>query len=143
MAQVYNFELSSKFDITLFNENEVSYIQNLVIPDEKGKKYQTIKCIIRNKEIKPTKEEIVRQLFIYRLINIYKYSKEFIQLEYPIQFGVDNSKRADKEISDKIEKSFGLRKQSKHLLDIAVKSVEIAIEKSEQEAINFINKNIK
>jgi type I restriction enzyme, S subunit len=48
-----------------------------------------------------------------------------------------------KEISELIKKSFELRNKSKQLRDIAIKSVEIAIEKSEQEAINFLKNELK
>lgn len=44
-------------------------------------------------------------------------------------------------ISQKIQQSFDLQTQSKQLLEIAKIAVEIAIEKSEKEAINYINKN--
>lgn len=100
MTQTYDFNLGSKYDITIFSQFEVSAM-NLLINENDGRKYPTINCQIRNREIKLTKEEIVRQLFIYRLINHYKYSKDLIQLEYPIQFGVDSSKRADIVIFDK------------------------------------------
>lgn len=41
-------------------------------------------------------EEIVRQLWVYKLINFYNYKKEQIELEVPVQFGTDISlKRAD------------------------------------------------
>ena len=46
-----------------------------------------------------------------------------------------------REIADLIEQSFSLKKQSEHLLEIAKKAVEIAIEKNEDIAINYINSN--
>ena len=47
-----------------------------------------------------------------------------------------------KEISDKIAESFIRREQSKKLLDIAKHGVEKAIEKSEEEALKWINKEV-
>lgn len=44
-------------------------------------------------------------------------------------------------ISQKVQGSFSLQKQSKHLLEVAKKAVEIAIEQSEAAAIKFINQN--
>jgi len=45
---------------------------------------------------KSSPEEIVRQLWVYKLINFYNYKKEQIELEVPVQFGVDiSTKRAD------------------------------------------------
>ncbi|QKF91589.1 N-6 DNA methylase [Campylobacter sp. CCUG 57310] len=52
---------------------------------------------------KSAPEEIIRQLWVYKLINEYNYSKEHIKLEVPVSFGGDiNTKHADMVIySDK------------------------------------------
>ena len=47
-----------------------------------------------------------------------------------------------KQIEEKIKKSFLLKEESKQLLDLAKKAVEIAIEKDENEAIKIINEEI-
>lgn len=47
-----------------------------------------------------------------------------------------------REIADLVEKSFQLKKQSEHLLEVAKTAVEMAIETSEDDAISFINKQI-
>ena len=47
------------------------------------------------------------------------------------------------QIANLIEESFSLKKQSEHLLEVAKKAVEIAIEEDEQVAIDFINIQIK
>ena len=43
-----------------------------------------------------------------------------------------------KEIADLIEQSFSLKKQSEHLLEVAKKAVEIAIEENEGKALEYI-----
>lgn len=48
-----------------------------------------------------------------------------------------------RKIADLIEQSFSLKKQSEHLLEIAKKSVEIAIEKNEETALHFISSQMK
>lgn len=48
-----------------------------------------------------------------------------------------------KEISDLVEESFKLKKQSEQLLETAKRAVEIAIEEDEEKAIEFIDKNCK
>lgn len=53
---------------------------------------------------------------------------------------LENAKQ--KEIKELIEQSFFYRKQSKSLLEIAKRGVEIAIEKSEEEAEKWINYNL-
>lgn len=44
-------------------------------------------------------------------------------------------------IADKVKKSFELKKESEKLLNLAKKAIEIAIEETEDVAINYINKN--
>ena len=64
-----------------------------------GKAY--ILCQIRNKEIKLTPEEIVRQLYLKVLMRDYYYSpNDRMQLEYEVSFGREK-KRADIVILDK------------------------------------------
>ena len=46
-------------------------------------------------------------------------------------------------IEEKIKKSFLLKEESKRLLDLAKKAVEIAIEKDENEAMKFMEEKIK
>jgi len=48
-----------------------------------------------------------------------------------------------KEISGKIAESFLKRRQSRSLLEIAKVGVEMAIEKSEAEALKWINQEVK
>lgn len=50
--------------------------------------------------------------------------------------------KKQQKIAQLIEESFSLKKQSEHLLEVAKKAVEIAIEESEEVAIRFINLNI-
>ena len=67
--------------------------------DKKGKITAKIKCLVRNKEIALKPEEVVRQLFIDRLINEYGYPVSRMQVEYPVYFGRE-VKRADIVIMD-------------------------------------------
>ncbi|WP_206193271.1 restriction endonuclease subunit S domain-containing protein [Aliarcobacter cryaerophilus] len=48
-----------------------------------------------------------------------------------------------KQIEERIKKSFLLKEESKQLLDLAKKAVEIAIEKDENEAMKFMEEKIK
>ena len=47
------------------------------------------------------------------------------------------------EITDKVQKSFVLKRTSEHLLKVAKQSVEIAVENNEEKAMEYINKNNK
>ena len=75
-----------------------------------------------------------------------KYSRQGVQtnlslseigdLEIPI---IDYSKQ--QQIAKLIEESFSLKKQSEHLLEVAKRAVEIAIEEDEESAMNYIEIN--
>lgn len=85
----------SNYNISLFTDKEINKLEaEIVFREAKGKKIPYIKCAIRNKEIKLNPEEIVRQLYVKRLINLYKYPQQLIQFEIGINFGVE-VKRAD------------------------------------------------
>ncbi|MCX8167084.1 MAG: type I restriction enzyme HsdR N-terminal domain-containing protein, partial [Candidatus Micrarchaeota archaeon] len=78
--------------ITLFTDLEISTIENM-IEEKNGKFY--INCQIKNR-LKPAKpEEIVRQLWIHRLLSEYNYPKERIDIERVIYFGSRDSELAD------------------------------------------------
>lgn len=85
--------LSSDF----FGEAVIKAVESQLL-DKNGKTY--IKCLSRSKDIIAKPEELVRQLWLYRLINHYGYPKERIAVEYPITFGRDSSKRADIVVMD-------------------------------------------
>ncbi len=81
-----------KHGLYLFTDGEISAVESLII-EKDGKFY--IKCLIKDK-YKPAKpEEIVRQLWIYRLLNEYNYPKERIDVERVVYFGSRESGLAD------------------------------------------------
>lgn len=92
----------TEYSLKLFPDEAINALENRITEkiDKNGKTYATITCIIRNKEIKLTPEEIVRQLYTSKLINEYGYPKERFAFEYPIYFGRE-AKRADIVIRDK------------------------------------------
>ena len=67
--------------------------------DKKGKVSAVVKCLVRKKDIILKPEEVIRQLFIDRLINEYGYPVSRMQVEYPVYFGRE-VKRADIVIMD-------------------------------------------
>ncbi len=68
------------------------------LTEKNGKPY--LKRLVRGKEVMAKPEEVVRQLWLHTLIHKYKYPVSRIQVEYPITFGRDTSKRADIAIMD-------------------------------------------
>ncbi len=92
---------NTSYDDTLFSEEAIKNIESAIIMKSiKGIETPYINCLVRNKEIKLTPEEAVRQLYVYKLIHEYKYPIDRIQLESPIHFGRE-IKRADITIMDK------------------------------------------
>lgn len=94
----------SNFSLELFNPQYIEALDNRIIEktNKKGSIDPYVTCIIRNKEIKLTPEEVVRQLYTQTLIEQYNYPKERIAFEFPVYFGRE-AKRADIVIRDKTD----------------------------------------
>jgi len=78
--------------LSLFNMKEIKDVEKLIT--EQDGKY-LIKCQIKDKLKNAKPEEIVRQLWVYRLITEYGYPKERIDIERVIYFGSRDSGLAD------------------------------------------------
>lgn len=61
--------------------------KNIYAKESKGRKTYYVNCVVREKEIQLKPEEIVRQLYAYRLILTYSYPKRRIKFEHPVPFG--------------------------------------------------------
>jgi len=73
-----------KHGLSLFNTSDINAIERLII--EQDDKY-SIKCQIKDRYKVAKPEEVVRQLWIYRLLTEYGYPKERIDVEKVIYFG--------------------------------------------------------
>lgn len=78
--------------MAVFSNDEKDAVENSLI-EKNGKIY--IRCVIRGKDVLAKQEELVRQLWLNRLLDHYGYGRDRITVEYPITFGRDSSKRAD------------------------------------------------
>lgn len=104
-----NFTLSQQTTVTAVS---------LRMTEKAGKPY--LNCLARKKEVQAKPEEVIRQLWLQRLLVEYGYSASRITVEYPITFGRDSSKRADIVIFDmaakrynrKTERTGGFRRMS-------------------------------
>jgi len=72
-----------KHGLSLFNSDEINAIKRLIIEQE-GKYF--LKCQIKGRYKIAKPEEIVRQLWIYRLLNEYNYPKKRIGVKKTINF---------------------------------------------------------
>ncbi|HCB13936.1 MAG TPA: hypothetical protein DEP36_10275 [Gammaproteobacteria bacterium] len=78
--------------IDLFGAPAVTAVESN-LSEKAGKFY--VQCLARNKKIQAKREELVRQLWLHRLVLHYQYPVARLTVEYPITFGRDSSKRAD------------------------------------------------
>ncbi|HOR88137.1 MAG: N-6 DNA Methylase [Candidatus Methanofastidiosum methylothiophilum] len=76
--------LDAKHGLALFSQNEITEIENR-IQESEGKYY--IRCLKKDKLKIAKPEEIVRQLWINRLINEYNYPLDRIDVEKVVYFG--------------------------------------------------------
>jgi type I restriction enzyme M protein len=88
---------NSAYAPALFTPTEMAAVE-ATLTEKNGKPF--LKCRVREKEIAAKPEEIIRQLWLYRLEHHYKYPIARLGVEYPITFGRDTSKRADIVIFD-------------------------------------------
>ncbi|MDR2535472.1 MAG: type I restriction enzyme HsdR N-terminal domain-containing protein, partial [Treponema sp.] len=92
---------NTSYDDVLFSEAEKAAVESAVVMKEtKSGHTPYIQCPIRGKEIKLTPEEVIRQLFLQRLIREYHYPVSRIHVEEPVHFGRE-VKRADIVVLDK------------------------------------------
>ncbi|GET45455.1 N-6 DNA methylase [Capnocytophaga felis] len=91
----------TNYKLTQFSEEHIAdFEKNIIVKEIKGKPTPYVACAIRNKEIKLTPEEVVRQLYVNLLMQDFNYPKDRIVLEYEVTFGREK-KRADIVILDK------------------------------------------
>lgn len=92
----------SEYRLEQFAPAQIEALENSITvrKEKNGKESYYVKCLIRDKEIKLTPEECVRQLYLDTLINNYDYPVDRIRLEYSVKFGREE-KRADIVIFDK------------------------------------------
>lgn len=88
-------------EFVLFSEQEQAALDERSFEkDVRGNATKFISCLVRKKDVQLKPEERTRQLWLARIIGEYGYPATRIQVEYPITFGRDSSKRADIVIFD-------------------------------------------
>lgn len=91
----------SNYSLTQFKDDKISKLESgIFIKETRGKESAYINCLIREKAIRLTPEEVVRQLYLMVLMDDYGYPTDRIELEYGVSFG-RQKKRADIVIFDK------------------------------------------
>ena len=93
----------SEYKLELFSQKAIEKLEEkIVIKEGKTAPNYYATCLVRDKQIKLTPEEIIRQLYLDKLMNEYGYPKSRIQVEYSVHFGRE-VKRADIIIMDKLQ----------------------------------------
>lgn len=92
----------SKYGLGQFSTNQITELEKNIFTksNKNGNEIPYIKCLVRDKDIRLTPEEIVRQLYVKMLKDDFEYPLERIALEYSVHIGRER-KRADIVIFDK------------------------------------------
>jgi len=90
----------SKYNLTIFNNEEIKELKSKIFFKENKEDKPYLNCIIRERDILLKPEEIVRQLYLIKLIKYYQYDKKRIKVEHPVKFGRE-TKSADIVVFDK------------------------------------------
>jgi len=91
----------SEYKLTQFSEAIINELESRITEKTSGAKTSySVVCLVRNKEIKLTPEECIRQMFLIKLNKEFLYPYTRMALEYAVAFGRDK-KRADIVIFDK------------------------------------------
>ena len=100
--KITQFMIDSNYSLDQFTNKEIDKVEKSISTktNKKGDIINYVHCAIRDKNIRLTPEELVRQLYIIKLMDTYGYPKERIELEYSVSFGREK-KRADIVIFDK------------------------------------------
>ena len=98
MTKLNSILKDSDYSVSLFTKKEIEDFESTIF-EKAGKPH--INCLIREKEIQLKPEEVVRQLYLNKLLKDYNYPKKAIKLEHAIRFGRDSTKSADIVIFDK------------------------------------------
>lgn len=81
---IYDILKDSDYKAEQFSDEAIARLNARIEEriDKKGKASAVAKCLVRKKDIVLKPEEVVRQLFIDRLINEYGYPVSRMQVEY-------------------------------------------------------------
>lgn len=98
---IYDILKDTAYKTEQFMSDAIDRLHSKIIEkeDKNGRKYAVAECLVRKKDIRLNPEEVIRQLFIDKLIYHYGYPVSRIRLEYPVYFGRE-VKRADIVIMD-------------------------------------------
>jgi type I restriction enzyme M protein len=78
----------SAYKLAKFSPGQIQHLENsIIVIDARGKPTPYVNCLVRNKEIKLTPEEAMRQLYLLVLMQNFGYPVGHIAVEYGVTFG--------------------------------------------------------
>jgi len=84
---------ADQYELTIFHRDAIAWLEGRLF-DKRGQPY--LKCLASDRDRRAYPEEIVRQLYVKKLMDGYGYPKERIEVERPVFFGSGmGKKRAD------------------------------------------------
>ncbi|WP_165089828.1 N-6 DNA methylase [Neisseria yangbaofengii] len=99
--QLSQFLKDSNYKLSQFSSQCIQLLESRIFQKSgKNGEIPYVECLVRQKEIKLTPEEVVRQLYLLKLHHDYGYPFERMELEYSVVFGREK-KRADIVIFDR------------------------------------------
>lgn len=98
---IYDILKDTSYKTEQFSDDAIDRLNARIVEkeDKNGRKYATMECLVRKRDFRLTPEEVIRQLYVEKLISHYGYPVSRIKLEYPVYFGRE-VKRADIVIMD-------------------------------------------
>ena len=95
MMKLTDILKDSNYKLSQFTETEIVQLEKAIaLKTVKNTEVPYTVCLVRQKEIKLTPEEVIRQLYLRVLIERLKYPVSRVQVEYTVTFGKEK-KRAD------------------------------------------------
>jgi type I restriction enzyme M protein len=92
---------NTNYHLDLFSDSEIAALESCITTRQSnGNTLFYARCLKRDRDIRLKPEEVVRQLYLHRLIESYGYPKNRIAVEFPVSFGTE-TKFADIVILDK------------------------------------------
>ena len=122
--------------LDLFSDSEIAALEGCITTRQSnGNTLFYARCLKRDKDIRLKPEEVVRQLYLHRLIEAYGYPQNRIAVEFPVSFGTE-TKFADIVILDKDHPNTD--REFKFAACLSNRAVEIAIEQNEEAAFKWL-----
>jgi type I restriction enzyme M protein len=86
-------EKADQYELTIFHRDAIAWLEGRLF---EKRSHPYLKCLASGRDRRAYPEEIVRQLYVKKLMDDYGYPKERIQVEKPVFFGSGmGKKRAD------------------------------------------------